>query len=111
AWSKRTIVSHHLLRVSSERGIVWCFNSADIADDDRRAVLSALFVGQSRSHGETFVRGVRHPTRVVDDRRRILQSGAFAVTDENRLSDNRDSRRILTRGNEPTHFAASVLLV
>src|SRR6185369_2027866 len=80
--AKQTVVAHYLLRVAGERGIVWNVHCADVADDERHAVLATLSTGTTASGWETFVRRVGHAAGVVDDQGRVLKAGAFAVTDE-----------------------------
>src|SRR5689334_6784911 len=82
AWSKQTVVAHYLLRVARERRIVGKIHGADVADDERHAVLTTLPAGATGSGWKAFVWSIRHAAGVVDDHRRVLNAGAFAVADE-----------------------------
>src|SRR5689334_16017950 len=103
--AQQTAVAHHLLRVTREGRIVRQIHRADVSDNDRCAVLSALSSGSPTARRKTFVRRVGNTARVVDHHRRILNASSLSISDKDRLSNNRDRGRILPRRNKSTNLA------
>src|SRR6185295_16756001 len=65
--AKQPVVAHDLLCVTCQRGIIRKVHGADVANDERSAVLPALSTCATAAGWKAFVRRVRRAAGVVND--------------------------------------------